>query len=103
MVKLSDYGPRAAGIAWIREEDYAALLAIFEDGHMLPRLWKEWEKRAKEGEEMLKAQGYIVERAYIDPDTFAGWCAREGVGTGRDGRMKFGAKFAAEKYSRDSS
>jgi hypothetical protein len=95
--KLSDHNARAAGLPWIREEDYPVLIAIFKDGYMLPRLWKEWEQKAKEGENMLKAQGYIIERAYIDPDTFADWCASEGVGTGRDGRMKFAAKLAAEK------
>lgn len=103
MTKLSDYNPRAAGIAWIREEDYAALIAIFEDGNKFEGGWKEWVKRAEETEKQLKATGCIVERAYLDPDTFADWCRRNGVGTGREGRLKFGAEFAAIKYGRNQS
>jgi hypothetical protein len=103
VVKLSDYNARAAGIAWIGEEDYAACLAIFEDGDKFEGGWKEWIKRAEKLEAEMKAQGYIVERVYIDPDTFPDWCRRNGVGTGREGRLKFGAESVAEKYGRNQS
>jgi hypothetical protein len=101
MTKLSDYNARAVGIAWFRKEDYPALLSIFEDGDKFTRIWEEWEKGAKELEDRFKADGYIVERAYIDPDTFPDWCQREGVSVAREGRNKFAASFVAEKYGRN--
>jgi hypothetical protein len=103
MTTIRDYNPRVGGIAWIREEDYSALIRIFEDGHKFEGGWKEWEQQAKKAEAEFKSQGMIVERVYIDPDTFADWCSRNGVGTGRDGRMKFGADFVAKKYGRNQS
>jgi len=100
---LRDYNVRAIGIAWIRKEDYAACRAAFVDGHEFFPTWEEWEQSAKKSEEEFKAQGYIVERAYIDPDTFADWCSRNGVNTGRQGRTRFGADFVAKKYGRNQS
>jgi hypothetical protein len=102
MTKIGDYNARAAGIAWIREEDYEACIAVFEDGHMFDGDWKAWEQRAKAKENDLKNQGMIVERVYIDPDTWTDWCAANGVGTGRDGRLKFGAD-GVSKYGRNLS
>jgi hypothetical protein len=103
MATISDYHPRAAGIAWIREEDYPTIIGVFEDGHKFEGGWKEWEQRAKELQAEFESQGMIVERVYIDPDTFADWCTRNSVGTGRDGRLKFGADFVAKKYGRNQS
>jgi hypothetical protein len=103
MTNLSDYNARAVGIAWIRKEDYTACRAIFVDGDQFFPTWEEWEQSAKKSEEEFKVQGYIVERAYIDPDTFADWCNRKGVDTGRQGRARFGAVFVAEKYGRNQS
>jgi hypothetical protein len=53
----------AVGVYWIEEEDYPALLRIFDDGHKLPRTWKEWLKMAEEMEHGLKAYGHPVLRA----------------------------------------
>jgi hypothetical protein len=102
MEKL-DPNTRAVGIAWIGEENYLALLAIFEDGKEFVGSWKDWVKRAQETEAGLKDNGYIVERVYIDPDTFTEWCLRKGVGTGREARTQFAADFVAKKYGRNQS
>jgi hypothetical protein len=99
MAKLGDRAT-FAGLTWIREEDYATLLTIFEDGDQFAGGWKEWEQRARKVQSELEAKGLICERAYIDPDTFADWCIRHGVGTGRDGRLTYGAEFIARKAGR---
>ena len=39
MAKLGDRAT-FAGLAWIREEDYATLLTIFEDGDQFAGGWK---------------------------------------------------------------
>jgi hypothetical protein len=103
MSKPNDFGARAAGIAWIRETDYQAVVAIFEDGHTFDRDWKAWERRALAAEQDLKARGIVVERVYLDPDTFASWCLANGYSTGRDGRVAYGAEMAHQKYGRNQS
>lgn len=101
MTKISDYNARAVGLPWCREEDYAAFLAICEDANSLPSTWEKFIKASEKAEQAWKAQGYIVERAYIDPETFPDWCRTHGVGVNSQGRMRFAA--AAEKHGRNQS
>ena len=42
MTNFEDKPPPAVGAYWIKEEDYPALLKIFDDGDKLPPTWKEW-------------------------------------------------------------
>jgi hypothetical protein len=93
---------RAVGVAWYRKEDYPALIAIFEDGPLFDS-YEEWRKRAEEAERELQRDGYVVERVYIDPDTFPEWCSKEGFRTDREGRGKFAAEAVEKKYGRDQS
>jgi hypothetical protein len=88
----------AVGAYWIKETDYAALLTIFDGGNKMPRTWIEWLKIAEEMEKGLKAYGHVVERVYIDPNTFSAWCAAHGTTTGRPGRKLFVVAAVAEKY-----
>ena len=37
MTKFEDRPPPAVGAYWIKEEDYPALLEIFDDGNKMPR------------------------------------------------------------------
>ena len=98
MTDYHGYPIRALGITWFRKEDYAALLAIFEDAHKMPRKWEDWLKGAEKMEQEMKAKGHMTERVYIDPETFPAWCRKEGVRVAREGRNKFAATFVAEKY-----
>ena len=88
----------AVGVYWIKEEDYPALLRIFDDGHKLPRTWKEWLKMAEEMEHGLKAYGHPVMRVHIEPNTFPDWCAAHGTSPGREGRKRFVAEAVTERY-----
>jgi hypothetical protein len=47
MTNFEDQPPPAVGAYWIKEEDYPALLKIFDDGVKMPRTWKEWLKIAR--------------------------------------------------------
>lgn len=58
---------RAVGIPWYRQEDWSALMSIFEDRHVLHDRFRDWRKAAEGLEKKLRQQGHIVERAYIDP------------------------------------
>jgi hypothetical protein len=103
MTTIRDYNVRAVGIPWVRKEDYPAFLAVMEDANGLPATWEAFIKFSEESENGWKAQGYIVERAYIDPDTFPDWCASNGTGIDSNGRMKFAANIANEKHGRNQS
>jgi hypothetical protein len=46
------------GVTWFREEDYPALLQVFEDGDMMPRTWKLWLGKAEQMERQARALGY---------------------------------------------
>ncbi len=102
MTHPEDRPPPAVGVYWIKEEDYPALLTIFDDGHKLPRTWKEWLKMAEEMEHGLKAYGHAVMRVHIDPNTFPEWCAAHGTSPGREGRKRFVAEAVTERYGNQS-
>ena len=94
----ADDRPPAVGAYWIREDDYPAVLAVFTDGHKMPRNWSEWLKMAEEMESGLKAYGHVVLRVYIDPATFQDWCAAHGTTPGSEGRKRFVAAAVTERY-----
>jgi hypothetical protein len=93
---------RGVGVYWIDEADYAAVVAVFEDGNTLPPAWAEWQKRALEMETGLKAYGHPVMRVRIKPKEFADWCAMHGVTTGRQGRKAFIAEAVFERWGDQS-
>jgi hypothetical protein len=102
MTKLEDERPPVVGAYWINEEDYPALLLLFEDGHKMPRTWKEWLKIAEEMERGLKAYGHVVMRVNIDPNIFPAWCAAHGTSLSREGRKRFLAAAVNERYGNPS-
>ena len=102
MTKLEDERPPVVGAYWINEEDYPALLLLFEDGPKMPRTWKEWLKIAEEMERGLKAYGHVVMRVNIDPNIFPAWCAAHGTSPSREGRKRFLAAAVDERYGNPS-
>ena len=98
MTNFEDQPPPAVGAYWIKEEDYPALLKIFDDGINMPRTWKEWLKIAEEMERGLKAYGHVVMRVQIDPKIFPDWCDDHGTSPGREGRKRFVAAAVTERY-----
>ena len=102
MTQLENEPPPVVGAYWINEKDYPALLKLFDDGHKLPRTWKEWLKIAEEMKRGLEAYGHVVMRVYIDPNTFPDWCAANGCNLGAEGRRKFVAAAVTERYGDQS-
>jgi hypothetical protein len=98
MTTHQDTRPPAVGVYWIDEEDYPALLRIFDDGNKMPRTWKEWLKMAEEMERGLISYGHVVLRVRIDPETFPDWCASQGAQSSSEGRKKFIAAAVYERY-----
>src|SRR6478735_8307289 len=50
MTNSEDNPPPAVGAYWIKEEDYPALLQLFDDGDKMPPSWKEWLRMAEEAQ-----------------------------------------------------
>ncbi len=77
------------GIPWYREGDYAEILRIMADKHVLPLTHREWQQRAESLERKMQGQGVRVVRAVVDPKTFPAWCRRNGLNVDAQGRMAF--------------
>src|SRR3979490_2781997 len=90
--------PPAVGAYWIKEEDYPALLQLFDDGDKMPSSWKEWLKVAQEMEQGLKAYGQVVLLVSVAAATFLDWCAAHSTNPGSAGRRKFVAAAVSERY-----
>lgn len=90
--------PHVIGIVWVRKEDYQAFLAMFADRDKMPDRWENWLKAAQKRENIIRAGGTLVERVYIDPETFPDWCRVHNCGVDAQGREKFVATLLAEKY-----
>ena len=103
MANSEDKPPPPVGVYWIDENDYAALLTVFEDLTAFPSTWPEWLKMAEEMERGLKAYGHPVMRVNIDPRTFPIWCAAHDTSRGREGRKRFVAAAVAERYGDEAS
>lgn len=80
---------QAIGMVWYREADYERLMSLFTDSHKLHRTFLQWQDGAEQGRKRYVRQGYIVVKAYIDPDTFPAWCTAHGCGLDAQGRMDF--------------
>jgi hypothetical protein len=98
MTSSEDRPLPAVGVYWIKEDDYPALLTVFDDGNKMPPTWNEWLKMAEEMERGLKAYGHPVMRVRIEPCTFPDWCAAHGITPGREGRKRFVAAAVTERY-----
>jgi hypothetical protein len=98
MTSSDDRPLPGVGVYWIKEDDYPALLTVFDDGNKMPPTWNEWLKMAEEMERGLKAYGHPVMRVRIEPSTFPDWCAAHGTTPGREGRKRFVAAAVTERY-----
>jgi hypothetical protein len=98
MTDSRDHPIRVIGLAWFRKEDYPRLREIFEDAHEMHDTWEEWVESAKNVEERLKTEGFIVDRIHIHPDTFPEWCRKAGVRVIASARSRFTAEAVARKH-----
>ena len=89
----------AMGMAWYKsEEDYLKLKSLFTDSHKLPLKYSDWLSKAELGFKELSSSGHIVEKAYLDPDTFPDWCRSHNFKLDADARTAFASEFVAKKY-----
>lgn len=93
---------RATGIAWYHRADYAKIKTVMIDARKLPDTYDQWLKQADRVFQRITTDGGIVEKVYIDPDTFPAWCAGRGLNVNADARIVFANEFVAVKYRNQS-
>ena len=86
------------GIVWYRAEDYDRLKAMFTDGRKLPDTFESWLESAHNVYDMLTRRGFVIVKAYLDPDTFPGWCRARGMKMNAKARSHFGSDYAAKHH-----
>ncbi|MBK3745838.1 hypothetical protein G3A39_42535 [Paraburkholderia aspalathi] len=82
------------GIGWYEKDDYAAILKIMSDKHVLPATYRDWKQKAERLEAETKAKGVTVVRAIIDPKAFPAWCTIRGMKIDAEARMLFASEYA---------
>ena|ERR1035438_6832510 len=88
------------GVTWYRPQDYARLKAMFPDGARLPDTFEGWLKSALNVCDKLTSEGFVLVKAYIDPDTFPEWCRSHGTEMDAKARANFANDFAAHTTPR---
>jgi hypothetical protein len=89
---------KATGIAWYKPEDYDRLRQLFSDGENLPGTYAEWLSKAQNLFDQLVDEGLTVEKVYINPDTFPGWCAVRGLDINSKARVRFANESVYRQY-----
>jgi hypothetical protein len=91
------------GIAWYRRADYDRLMSIFPDREELPDTFEDWLSDAQRTYNELLLNGIIVEKAFLDPETFPKWCRANGMKMDTDGRLRYATEYAASKHGAEST
>lgn len=87
---------KVIGMAWYKPENFARLMAMFEDSNKLHRTYKEWVRDAERRKKEVEVPGVRVVCVDIDPDQFPEWCKTNGMKLNAEARMKYAA-FIAHK------
>src|SRR5271168_2311190 len=85
------------GLGWYRREDWDRLLQMFPDRAKLHDTYDEWLRDVQQGEKLVKREGNVVKRIFVDPDELAAWCALRGVEPVASAR----AEYVCEKMRRE--
>lgn len=94
---MADHQIRAAGISWFDEKDYLRARRIMADAHVLPLTFADWKQKAERQQAKFEAEGWVVYRAVIDPETFPRWCAERGLNVDAKARMAFANDYALRR------
>lgn len=88
----------ATGMVWYLAEDFPAIKAMMEDGHVLHSTHAQWKAAAENGERSFQAKGGRVYRAILRPAEFKAWCDAKGLKLNASARNQFASEFAANEY-----
>ncbi len=89
--------PSLQVMVWYKEEDYSALLEIFDDSHRVPQNFADWHRRAEAMKEQVEAAGDQVMKVYIEPKTFQKWCEKKGIAKDAEARSRLAIEVAQSR------
>jgi hypothetical protein len=92
--EIQPHQPTLQAMVWYQEEHYAALLAIFDDSHLLPPHFSDWLVRVEGKKAEVEARGDQVIKVYIDPATFPEWCEKKGLAKDANARAELALEVA---------
>lgn len=82
------------GMSWYRREDYARILEVMEDAHVLHATHAEWLAAAEKTQKGIEAKGYRAFKAELRLDEFVAWCRNRGLNINADARKLWGNEAA---------
>jgi predicted aconitase len=88
----------AIGVPWYTRQNYARILQVMEDAHLLPKTYDRWLSAAEQVLQRAKSSGAVPVKAYIDPETFPSWCQERGLKADANARMQFANSTARAHY-----
>jgi hypothetical protein len=92
--------PTVQAMVWYREEDWDTLKTLFADAHLLPKTYADWLARAEDMKARVQADGDIVIKVFIDPETFPAWCTKKGLPMDAEARSQLAIEMAqAQSFS----
>lgn len=77
VVTRTGRGPIVPGIGWYAPEQYVRLREAFSDKDNLHEQWSQWEAKAIETLEFMRAQGIPVRKIAIDVEEMIAWCVSQ--------------------------
>jgi hypothetical protein len=86
-------------MTWYRREDWDQLITIFEDAHLLPPTYEEWQERAEAGRQRYESNGAVVEKIYIDPQNFPAWCRKRNLKADAEARTRYANELVSLRYA----
>ena len=84
---------------WYRQEDYALVREIMEDGETFPLDFDEWEKNAESERAAAKRDGVNIIPVFLDPDEFFTFCKEKKIALDRATAAAFASSRGAASYS----
>ena len=61
-------------IPWYKEDEFAEIRIIMEDGDKLHARYSDWLTAAEQLKKPYQDRGIVAIEAYIDPGAFVAWC-----------------------------
>lgn len=84
-------------IGWYPPEQYARLLEAFTDKSNFHEQWFQWEAKATETLELLRAQGVPARKLTIDVEEMIAWCESQGKPLTGESRAEFISRKCREQ------
>src|SRR5271155_5272561 len=88
------------GFTWYRQEHYDRMKAMFDDSAKVPASFDDWLAAAEGLRAQLFCEGFVVKKAYLDPEVFPKWCVAQGRNLDAEARTEYARECAARAIER---